>query len=333
MPDASNAILKYEADQTAVAITELTNQGDNLDFRSANTLWSAKEGRVPVVTPNGIYDGGIMSAAVSGSDDVIDVTQCRAYLAGVLTTISASTDEAITRQSTSDYCIHSLQVTSGGAFSVVKGTEGSAFSETRGAAGGPPAVLVDSVELGQVRLSSQVAAPITADEIYQTQSHQERWDYPAWDVNYINVANGALGYAGITFISALPTIHTSSAVKDVYASWYTPIFSEIVDAYDWVPPANTITINSTEVYGRVKGGKTQSLGPGSFSAHLQDGVSDNILRHQNANIWFQFFPNRLNAPYQLAQGYMALTQSFPAGGNIEASFTVAAESQGSNIFA
>ncbi len=334
MPDASNAKLEYEAAQVPVSITELTNQGDNIDFRSTDTIWSGIEGKAPVVTPNGIFDGGQITIAASASNDVVDITECRAYIAGVKTTISASTDEAIVRPSVSDYQIFSIQVTSGGAFSVVDGAEGSAFSETRAAAGGPPVVLVDSTELGQIRVSSQTPAAITANEIYQVPgTHQERYDNPLWEVNYTNVLNGSLGYAGIEFLAALPAIHTGSAVKDVYVSWYTPVFQEVVDAYDWVPPQNTISINSTEVYGRVKGAKSQSLGAGSFSAHLRDGVSDNILKQRDSLVWFRFYPNRLNAPYQLAQGYMAPTQEFPPGGNIAANFTVAAETQSDNVYA
>lgn len=334
MPDASQAILYYEADRTAVALSELTNQGDNKDFRGTSNLWSGAAGFAPVVTPNGLYDGGVVTPAISGSDDVVDITACRVYLAGVLTTVAASTDEAITRPVATDYQKFSIQVTAGGAFSVVDGAEGTSFSTVRGAAGGPPYVLVDSVEIAQVWWLSQTPAAVLSTEIKQVIGDStERWDYPQWQVNYSNVLSGALGYAGVDFYTALSTIHTADAVKDVFASWYEPTFVEIVDAYDFVPPATTISVNTTEVYGRVKGGKTQSLGAGSFSAHLQDGVSDNILRSQNAQLWFKFFPNRLNAPYQLVQGYMVMTQSFPAAGSIGAAFSIAAESQGSNVFA
>ena len=334
MPDASNAILYYEADRTQVAIAELTNQGDHMDFRGTSTLWSGAAGFTPTVTPNGIYDGGAIIPGVSGTDNKIDIAACRAYLAGVLTTIAASADVTIARPTVSNYVIYSVQVTAGGAFSAVKGTEGAAFVTTRAAAGGPPLVLADSVELGWVKLSAQADAAITTSEIKQViGTSQERYDYPQWSVKYSNVSSGSLGYAGIDFYTALPLIHTGVVPKDVFATWYEPAFVEIVDAYDFVPPATTISVNTTEVYGRVKGGKTQSLGAGSFNAHLTDGVSDNILRHQNLNIWFKFYPNRLNAPYLLSQGYMVQTGSFPASGNISAAFSIAAETQGSNVYA
>jgi hypothetical protein len=265
MPDASQAILYYEADRTAVALSELTNQGDNKDFRGTSNLWSGAAGFAPVVTPNGLYDGGVVTPAISGSDDVVDITACRVYLAGVLTTVAASTDEAITRPVATDYQKFSIQVTAGGAFSVVDGAEGTSFSTVRGAAGGPPYVLVDSVEIAQVWWLSQTPAAVLSTEIKQVIGDStERWDYPQWQVNYSNVLSGALGYAGVDFYTALSTIHTADAVKDVFASWYEPTFVEIVDAYDFVPPATTISVNTTEVYGRVKGGKTQSLGAGSF---------------------------------------------------------------------
>jgi hypothetical protein len=332
--DASQAILYYEGDQNEVAITELTDQGDHRDFRSSDTLWSRKSGRVPVVTPNGVYDGGRIIPAVSGSNNVVDISQCRAYIAGVLTTISASTDLAIARPTVSDYCKYSIQITSGGAFSAVKGTEGSSFSATRGAAGGPPYVLATSCELGQVWYDAQSAAAVLATEIKQVQgSSLERYNYPLWEINHSNVVDGVLGNAGINFYSALPLIHTGDVPKDVYASWWTPEFVEVVDAYDWQPPPLTVTINSTQTYGAVRASSSQNRGAGSFSALLQDGVSDNILRHQNDTLWFKFYPHRLNAPYQLVQGKMVQTTSFPSGDSISAAFTVAAETGEGNVFA
>ena len=146
MPNASEAILYYEADQAQVAITELTDQGDHLDYRSGDTLWSGFTGKTPVVTPNGVYDGGVITPAVSGSNDVVDISACRAYIAGVLTTVAASTDEAIVRPAANDYQKFSITITSGGAFAVVDGTEHTAFSTVRGANGGPPYIPATSIE-------------------------------------------------------------------------------------------------------------------------------------------------------------------------------------------
>ena len=335
MPNASEAILYYEADQAQVAITELTDQGDQLDFRSTDTLWSGFTGKTPVVTPNGVYDGGVITPAVSGSNDVVDISACRCYLAGVLTTVSASVDEALIRPAVSNYQKQSITITSGGAFAVVEGAEHTAFSTVRGAAGGPPYIPVGSVEIGQVWWDSQTPAPVTATEIKQIEgSSLERFDRPTWTVKYSNVANGILGNAGILFNSALPTIHTADVAKKVYASWYTPEFAEIIRAYDWVPPGRTISVNTTETYGETVGSVSRSIGTGSFSALMDTNIHDNILKFENQLLWFKYYQARLETTrYQLAQGYLAVTQSNPAGDNISAAFTLGAESVASMVYA
>jgi len=326
MPNAENAKLMYEAGQTPVAMTALTDQGDFKTFKSTATLWSARSGYVPSVLPNGVATGGLVSVAASGSNDVIDIAALTCYLAGTLTSVSASTDEAISRPAANDYQKFSITVTSGGAIAVVDGTEGTSFSDTRDAAGGPPLIPTTSIEIAQVWLSSQSSAPITASEIKQTPGvYREMYNYPTWDVVYGTVSNGVLGYAGVTFHSALAAIHTGSVGKGVYASYYTPDFAELVDAYDFVPPNNSHSISSKQVYGRTKGAKSSSLNQGSFSFDMQDGISDNILQYVDSNLWFKFYQNRLNSPYILSQGYLGIQQSFPAGDSITAACTVSAE--------
>jgi hypothetical protein len=335
MPNASEAILYYEADQDEVAITELTDQGDHKDFRSTDTLWSGYTGKTPTVTPNGVYDGGVIIPAVSGSNDVVDISQCRAYLAGVLTTVTAVTDEAIVRPSVDTHQIFSITITSGGAFAVVDGAEGTSFSTTRGANGGPPLVPATSIEIGWIKVDSQTPAAITTSEIKQIEGTSlERFDRPTWTVKYSNVSNGILGYAGILFNSALPTIHIGTVTKDVYASWYTPAFAEIIRAYDWVPPGRTISVNTTETYGETVGSVSRSIGAGSFTALTDTNIHDNILKFENQLLWFKYYQARLETSrYQLAQGYLAISQSNPAGDNISASFTLGAENVASMVYA
>jgi len=335
MANASLAKLMYEADQDQVAITELTDQGDHLDYRSADTLWSGFSGRTPTVTPNGVYDGGVIIPAVSGSNDVVDISECRAYIAGVLTTVSASTDEAVVRPAANDYQKFSITITSGGAFAVVDGTEHTAFSTVRGATGGPPYIPATSIEIGQVWWDSQTPAAVTTSEIKQIEgSSLERFDRPTWTVKYSNVANGIVGYAGILFNSALPTTHTGDVTKDVYASWWTPEFSEIVRAYDWVPPGRTISVNTTEVYNETVGAVSRSIGAGSFSALMETNIHDNILKFENELLWFKYYQARLETTrYQLAQGYLANTQANPAGDNISSAFTLGAENVASMVYA
>lgn len=333
MPNASKARIQYEEAQTPVSIAELTNQGDNLDFRSTDELWSAAEDYPPVVTPNGLYDGGRITVAASGSNDVVDISEARVYIAGVLTTISASVDEAIARP-TATHIKYSIQMTAGGAFSVVAGAEHTAFSDTRGANGGPPYVLVDSTELGQVHLSSSTPAAIIATEIKQDGSYTERFDSPTWNVKYANAANGILGYAGILFNSALPLIHTGDVPKDVYASWHTPEFAEVPRAYDWVPPGTSVSVNSTQVYNETVGDVSESIGAGGFSALMVTNIADPILRKSGQTIWFKYWQNRLTTTiYQLCQGRLGDTRANPASANVNATFVIGAETKAIDIYA
>lgn len=337
MPNASNAQLLYEADQLQVAMTELTDAGDQINFDSAATLWSGRAGKAPDVKPNGVKSGGVITPESSGTNNQVDISECKCYLAGVETTVAAVADQAIARPTVSNYQKQSITITSAGAIAVVEGTEGSAFSDTRGAAGGPPWIDNDAIEIGQVWYDSQSAAAVLASEIKQVENvSQERYDLPNWEIEYISVSNNVLGYAGIYFHSALPLIHSEDAGtntygKDVYASYWTPEFIEIVDAYDFNPPANAHSINTQQVYGRTKGSTSTTLNPGGFSVEMKDGVTDNLLKFTDQLIWFKFKPNRLNDPYILAQGYLGVVSAFPAGANINAVCSIAAETVGERV--
>jgi hypothetical protein len=94
---ASNAILYYESGQTYVPMAALTNSGDNITFESANGTWSGYEGKEPVVRPDGLLTGGVISAAASGTDNLVDTSALTCYQAGLLVSVAASTDNAATR--------------------------------------------------------------------------------------------------------------------------------------------------------------------------------------------------------------------------------------------
>jgi hypothetical protein len=338
MPTAENAILYYEAGQDPVAMVALTDQGDLTDFKSADTMFSNRSGYEPDVKPNGLANGGVITPAVSGSNDVIDISAMNVYIAGVLTAVGATTDEAITRPTVSNYQKFSITVTALGAVAVVEGSEHTEFSATRGAAGGPPYIDNDAVEIGQVWYSSQTPAAVLASEIKQVPGVSlERWDYPVWQIEYVDVSNGVLGYAGVKFNSALQGIHSEDAGvtvagKLIYAAYNTPVFAEVVDAYDFVPPANAHTVNTTQVYGRTKGSKSQTLNQGSFNVEFSDGISDGLLRFVDDTLWFKFLPDRLKSPYVLAQGSLGVGPSFPAGANINAACTISAEAVGDRVY-
>ncbi len=331
MSTAENAKIQYESGQDLVSSVALTDQGDHKDFRSADPLWSNRSGYEPDVKPNGLATGGAVSAAVSGSNNMVDVAALTCYLAGVLTSVGAGADTAITRPTggspANTHNKSSITITGAGAIAVAKGTDGTAHSTTRGAAGGPPLIPVDSIEIAQIWLSSASAGVITAAEIKQVVgTHCERYDYPTWQEKRFNVSGGVIGNAGILFASALPLIHTGSVAKAVYAQYYEPAFTDVPKSSDFVPPETSHSVTSKQIYSQTLGSSSASLNQGSFTAYLEDGISDGLLGLKNDNLFFKFFQNKLNStPYILAQGKFGISRTFPAGDQITAACTISAE--------
>jgi hypothetical protein len=325
MPTAENAKLQYEAGQTAVSMSALTDSGDATTFDGSVSPWSQRSGYAPVVRPNGLITGGAITPAASGDDDAVDVAAGSAYIGGALVVWTAAADVAITRGLTTDtHAITSITVTSGGTVTAVAGTDHTEFSETRDATGGPPLIPVASVEVGQVRTASVTAAPIVASEIFQTVgTHQERADYPLYDIDYFT--------GEVTFTAALPSIHTGAVPKSVYASYASPIFSDISKATDFVPPENSYSVSSTQIYGRTLGSTTSSLGSGSFTGYVEDGVTDGLVSLAGETLWFRFYPDRAKSPNIMTQGKLGITRSFPAGDQIQVAATINAESAATNV--
>lgn len=316
MSTAENAKLQYEAGQNAVAMTALSNSGDETTFTSAASLWSGKSGYSPVVRPNGLLTGGAVS--VNAANDKVTVAALTCNLQGVVTSVAAG-EATITRPASAKAKVCSVTINSSGAIAVVAGTDSlsTAFSETRAAAGGPPLIPVDSIEIAQVRVTSNTAALVAAAEIYQVVGlHTERADFPLWDVNY--------DAGSVTFLSALPEIHTGVIPKKVYASYASPIFADVALASDFVPPETSHSVTSTQVYGTTLGSTSSTLGQGSFTAYLSNGVSDALVQLKNQTLWFKFFPDRYASPYLLAQGKLGVSRTFPAGDSIQAACTISA---------
>jgi hypothetical protein len=324
--DASNAKIQYESGQDLVSFVALTDQGDHLDFRSADPLWSNRAGYEPSVKPNGLATGGAVTPGAANDDVAVAALTC--YLAGVLTSVAADLTVAITRAVSADTHIkNSITITSAGVIAVVTGTDSTSFSDTRGAAGGPPLIPVGSIEIAQVHTTSFTPALITADEIKQiVGTHCERYDYPTWEQHRFNVESGIIGNAGIEFSAALPPIHTGAVAKAVYAQYYEPAFTDVPKSDSFVPPETTHSVSSKQIYGTTLGSSSSSLNQGSFTAYLEDGISDGILALKNQTLFFKFYQNKLNStPYLLQQGKLGISRTFPAGDQITAACTVSAE--------
>ncbi len=338
MPTAGEGILYYEAGQTGGTYVNLTDQGDFTDFKSAVNFFSKRSGYAPVVRPNGVVTGLVITPATSGTNNLIDVSAGTCYIAGVLTTVSQDTDVSCTRGITTDiYMKNSVTITSAGAVAVVVGTDHTGTSDTRAANGGPPYIDNDAFELGQMHFTSVAAAAIVANEIKQVVgTHQERYDYPTWIVEHYDVVSGIIGYAGVKFNSALPEIHsedagTTEAGKLVYVNYYTPTFAQVPKAAEFVRPGNTYSVTSKQIYGGTLGSSSASLGAGSFTAYLLDGITDGFLLYEGAILLFKFFPDRLKSEYILCQGKLGITESYPADDAISAACTIAAETAGVRV--
>lgn len=320
VPTAENAKLEYEAGQTLATYEAMTDSGDQLTFTSSGSLWSRRSGYEPTVRPNGLITGGVVTPEASVTDNQVDVAALTCYLLGESVTVSAAPDTAITRAATDVASISSITVTAGEAIAVVQGTDSAdaTFSETRAAAGGPPLIPVGSIEIAQVRTTTNVAGAITAAEIFQVVgTHLERWDFPLWDDIYKS--------GSVTFLSALPAVHTGPVPKRVYATFNTPIFAQVSLASEFIPPETTHSVSSTQVYGSTVGSSSSSLNQGSFAAFQQDGVTDPLVGLKNEILWFRFYPDVYKAPYLLTQGKLGISRTFPAAAGLSASCTISAD--------
>lgn len=317
MPTAANARLDYEASQTLLPMAPLIDSGDHQTFTSGADLWSQRAGYTPVIRPNGLVTGGLMTPT-PGQNDQVDVAALTAQLHGLVLPVAGTVGLPLTRGvGTDTHVINSITVNAAGSLVVLPGDEGAAFSEARGAAGGPPFIPVDSIEIGQVRLSSITAAPVQPADIFQKPGiHQERGNFPGF------TANPLMG--SLTFAAALPLSHVGGLPKAIYAEVYEPEFGEVDLASAFVPPETTHSVSSTQVYGRAVGASSSSLNQGSFKALLQDGVTDPLVLLKNEVLFFRFYPDQNKSAHLLCFGTLGMARQFPADNHIEGSFTVSA---------
>ena len=333
----SDPILHFEAGQSPVDFTALTDSGDNMTFNSAAALWSKRSGYAPVVRPNGLVSGCVVSVAASGSPNVVDVSAGTCYLAGVLTEVSAGVDLSIPRPAVSDYQKLSITINSSGVLAVVEGAEHTAFDTGRGEDGGPPWIPTTSIEIAQIWYSDGDSAVVAASEIKQiVGSQREMYNSPVWSEYPYRVASGVAGVAGVVMGAALPQIHsddsgTTTVGKKIFASYATPEFSSVQISKDFVRPAESVSVNSTDFYGLSVGSISRSLAAGSFTARCPSGLADPLLAMEGESLFFKLFPDRLADPYILCQGYLGIKESIDVDGTIEVTATIGSELAGERV--
>jgi len=190
--------------------TALTDSGDHktYNFGTIQFLsgWSYNgTSYAPTVLVDGVISGGVVIPAVSGSNDVVDVSTLTANIDGTAykgaTALAADTDLTITRGGVgTEYIINAITHT-GSDWAVVSGTGAASFdlSGGRGGAGQPPYVPVGSIEVAHVRTSSDSAGVILDSEIFMIPGNtREMANSPGGSIEYARVTNSTLGYAGYT---------------------------------------------------------------------------------------------------------------------------------------
>lgn len=313
-----NSKLEYESGVTPYPMEALVDSGDKKTFDSSALLFSESTDNFPVIRPNGLLTGGVASVAASGGDDVVDVAALSAYLSGIEKSVAANADLAIARPATAVAKVLSIQVTAAGTLSVVAGADSADGNiiETRGVGAGQiPFILATSIEIAQIRLTSNAVAPITAAEIFQVVgTHLEKMDFPTFEADNFN--------AQVTFDKTLPASHTGGVAKGVYASYSDPVFSEQNFANDFVPVESSHSVSSEQVYGATVGSSSSSLGQGSFTAILKNGITDPIVGLKNENLFFRYTQDKSKLPHILTQGKLGLSRTFGAADNPKVSCTI-----------
>jgi len=315
-----NSMMMYESGVTPFAMAALTDSGDHKSFDSSAALFSDSPGNAPVIRPNGVLTGGVVTPGTA--NNTIDVSALTCNLAGVETVVAAALAVAITRATTNVASITSITVTSAGAVAAVKGTDSSntSFSETRGSAGGPPFIPVGSIELAQVRTTSNTAAVIKQSEILAIpNAHRETASFPVYEIKYDT--------GKIEFSSTLSLSHTGSLPKAVYASYAEPVFQEQTYGNDFTPAETSNSVSSTQVYGATVGATTSSLNQASFTAILGNGITDDIISKKGQTLWFKYIQDRTKTPYILTQGKLGLSRVFSAADNPKVTCTISARTE------
>jgi hypothetical protein len=301
----------------------MTNTGDDMIFQASFLPWSNALGFEPVVAPFGLLTGGAVTPTATPQE--VSVAALTAMMpgigsadasTGVLTISTASTALAVRGTEADPFRITSIIVNGSGAVAATEGLVGSAFSETRGAAGGPPLIPVDAIEIAQVRLQSDDAGVVLASEIFTVPGiHRELASYPVYTMDF--------GRGQVHFSEALPAIHVGPTTKRVSVRGATPLFSPLPKAYDWVPAESTYSIDSTDTYDGPIGSANSSLGQASFSIMLEDGITDGFLSMKGKTIWVEFRPDRDRmTPRQVTQGVLGVSRTNPASGSPTASCTI-----------
>jgi len=324
MATSENAKIQFEVGKTVTDYTAMTDSGDHTVF-TAGTVWSNESGYEPSIRPNGVVTGRNI-VSTHATNDTVTIAAFTAYSGGTLYSVTATTT-TVTRAASDVAQIHSITMNSSGSIAVVEGEDSAdtTLSEVRGAAGGPPSIPADSVEIAQVRLTGNTPAAIASTEIFQDDNtHCERSDFPVVMTPVNTIGDGLLASVPakknsyVELSEALPLIHgtvatdAADAYKKIYIKYYTPSYAEVTRAVDFQPVVNSHTVKSTQVYNGVVGAKSSSIGQGGFKAFTSDNITDAILGREDKVTTIKHYPDRNKTPYTLTQGTLGINPTNPA---------------------
>ena len=329
MATANGARISVELGQTKQASEVLTDAGNGQVFNFSSAVVS--RARDFSVMPNGLVTGADV-VNIHTTDDMLSVDACSANVKGVLVAVAAGT-VTIVRPATSVAKICSIIIDDAGALAVIAGTDSTdaAFSAVRGAAGGPPFIPADAVELEQFGTVSSVGAVVLDAELLKIDA--ERADFPVFDTNLIGrgSSNQDVGKTNsfVEFNAQLPDIHDGGTPKRTYAEYYTPSFMIVPRCSEWSPADRSDSISSEDTYDGPVSSTSSSIGQAGFKALLIDAIIDPVVqlveKFEGQMLTVKVWPNPNKSPYQLTQGFVALSRSYPSGKQINASFTVTPE--------
>ena len=309
MASNANSRIDYQTGEVPFPMGEITSSDD----KKFDTL-------TPILTdsydirPNGVLTGGLMTGTTT--DNQINIGTLELNLNGVIATIAAG-NKTIVRAGTDVASISSITITSAGAVAVIKGTDSAstAFSEVRGDAGAPPFIPVDSVEIGQVRTTTNAASVFNAGDVFQIEgAHMETAGFPVYEADVFT--------GKIVFDLTLPLTHTGGVAKKVFASYSKPVFTEQKFSNDFVPAETSYSTSSEQVYSATIGSSSSTLGQGSFTAILKDGITDPILASVGKNLMFRYFQDRNKPAHILTQGVLGTVRSFAASDNPKVALSI-----------
>ncbi len=312
---AEDAKLQIEHGSVFHAFEKGVDSGDQKKFTFTGVvkLFSMLKGQAPVVRPEGVRTGLKVKPAIAGGNDTVDAEAGTAFVGGKDLSISAATDIAITRTPAGDtFQINSIVVDNAGVITAVVGLEGAAFVLTRGAAGGPPFIPVDSIELAQVKTTSDTSAPILATEI--DLNVKERYDIPSFNL--------LPEEAAVVMLSALDKSHTASVTKGIWVEWYEPVWNDIPEVTNWKPVDFTAESQKNTTYDGVTTFVRKGIGDGSFEVNLKGEAGEIMTQVINGMRWLRFFPDKFKTDHHIVLGFLTYDRDNPPDDFIKASVTV-----------